>query len=158
MMLSPKLISSYQVQSLAHAREAAMLTFGALQQLHQLSLRGVQVGAGGMQRDGVDAVRGLCHASAHVTSSWLIDLVKVFESQWALSHRCAHAALSELHKWTPREMDTAVAALDLALDAAEYATENMADAAVTVVKRIEDESDLVCAQQSAMDALAQPAG
>lgn len=157
MMLSPKLIANYRVQSLAHASDAAMLTLGAMQQLQQLSLRSVQVGAGGMQRDGVDALRGLCHASAHVASSWLIDLVKVFESQWALSHRCAHAALNEFHKWTPREMDSAVAAFDLALDAAECATENMADAAVMVVKRIEDESDLVCAQESAIVALAQPA-
>ena len=156
-MLSPTMISNYQAQSLANVREAAMLTFNVMHQLNDLSTRTLQAGAGVSLRralvplegavdySAVDEMRGLFHETLHLTSSWLIDLVKVAESQWAISHRCAHAAVRHLHKWSPRELETTVSALNLALDAAEHATENLADASVLVVKRIEDEGELLCA-------------
>ncbi len=155
-MLQQTMISNYQSNSLANVREAAMLTFNVMHQLNGLSLRALKASAGmSLQQallpgDGVagyravDEVRGLFHESLHLTSAWLIDLVKVSESQWAISHRCAHAALHQMHKWLPREFDTTVGAIDLALDAAESATENLADAGVLMVKRLEGEGELLC--------------
>ncbi|TAH48696.1 MAG: hypothetical protein EYC67_04850 [Betaproteobacteria bacterium] len=159
-MLSTTMISNYQAQSLANVRQAATLTFNVMHQLNGLSIRTLQAGTGVSLRrafvpvegdfdySAVDEMRGLFHESLHLTSAWLIDLVKVAESQWAISHRCAHAAVRHLHRWSPRELETAVSALDLALDAAEYATENLADAGVLVVKRLEDEGELFCAAQA----------
>lgn len=156
-MLSPTMISDYQVQSLANARDAVALSLNAMQQINRLSLRTVQAGAGvPLQRallppesasdyGVVEELRGLFHESLHLASGWLIDLVKVAEAQWAISHRCAHAAVREMHKWSPRELETAMDALDLALDVAESATENLTDAGVMVVKRIEDEGGQLCA-------------
>lgn len=157
-MLSPTTISNYQTQSLANARDAAMLTFDTLHRLGGLSLHALQASADTSLRRAMapagsagdhsmaEELRGLFHESLHLTSGWLIDLVKVAEAQWGISHRCAHAAVHELHKWAPRELETTVSALDLALDAAESATENLADAGVMVVKRLEDESELLCAR------------
>ncbi|MBS0543089.1 MAG: hypothetical protein JSR40_05045 [Proteobacteria bacterium] len=155
-MLHQTTISNYQAHSLANVREAATLTFNVMHQLNELSLRTLKASAGVSLQQAllpgegvagyraVDELRGLFHESLHLTSAWLIDLVKVAESQWAISHRCAHAAVHQMHKWLPREFDTTVGAIDLALDAAESATENLADASVLVVKRLEGEGESLC--------------
>lgn len=157
-MLSPKIISRYQSGTLTNLRSLGMLTLGVMQQVHGMSLRAVQGGAGHSVASAfspagaidaassrVDGARELYNDSMHLVSGYLIDLVKVAESQWALSHRCVHASLQEAHHWAPREMDIFVSALDLALDAAESTTENLADAAVLVAKRLGDEADVLSA-------------
>lgn len=169
-MLSPRIISKYQTETLANLRSVGMLTLGVMQQAQGLSMRAVHEGASrpdaralpALQAiegasSGIDGARALCHDSMQLVSSYLIDLVKVFESQWALSHRCVHASLHEAHRWAPREMDIVVSALDLAFDAAESTTENLADAAVLVVKRLGDEADVFSPAARAVEATPQAA-
>lgn len=167
-VLSPRIISRYQTETLANLRSMGMLTLGVMQQAHGLSMRAVHEGSGRSAvkafpvliedaGSGVDGMRELCHDSMYLVSSYLIDLVKVFETQCALAHRCFHASLHEAHHWAPREMDIVVSALDLALDAAESTSENLADAAVLVAKRLGDEAEVFSPPVRTMEATAQAA-
>lgn len=154
-MLPRHVLAEHHIESLANAHRAALLGIEAARALSDLGLRTMHAQIVAPLATphswtpscvGVDLAfaahpHETLHEALHILTEHYTQWVSLFESQLHLNRHAAHRAVDELEKWSPRGTESALAALDLAVDAAESSAETLAEASVVVAQTADHPAD-----------------